>query len=108
MVRLLNLVGRYPYGMEKAYSAATLRRMVRASGFEVIGLSGILFIPGWLRILDLWFHTRASRLTKLTGLAVAPFAWAYRRIPAVRRHGYLIACVAAKPGETSRAGGKVG
>jgi SAM-dependent methyltransferase len=105
MVRLVEVVSRYPYGMEKAYTPRTLRGMVRASGFRVIGLSGILFMPGWLRVLDLWLHARGSRLTRLSGMLVAPFAWAYRRVPAVRRHGYLIACVAAKPDDATSAGG---
>jgi SAM-dependent methyltransferase len=96
LVRLIDVVAQYPYGMEKAYTAGALRRMVRAAGFRVTGLSGILFMPGWLRMLDLWLHARGSRWTRFTGALVAPFAWAYRRIPAVRRHGYLIACVATK------------
>lgn len=97
LVRLIAAVSRYPYGMEKAYTPRALRRMVRAAGFHVTALSGILFMPGWLRMLDLWLHMRRARLRWLTGWLVAPFAWAYRRIPAVRRHGYLIACVAMKP-----------
>ncbi|MDR7418067.1 MAG: class I SAM-dependent methyltransferase [Armatimonadota bacterium] len=97
LVRFIETVARYPYGMEKAYTAGALRRMVRAAGFHVTGLSGILFMPGWLRMLDLWLHARRSPWTRLTAALVVPFAWAYRRFPAVRRHGYLIACVATKP-----------
>ena len=56
-----------------------------------------LFIPGWLRMLDLWLHTRRPGLTVLTAGPVQVFAWLVRRIPAVRRHGYLTVCVAERP-----------
>jgi SAM-dependent methyltransferase len=98
LVGLMQLAGRYPYGMEKSYTAGALRRMLAAAGFAVTATSGILFMPGWLRMLDLWLHTRDSRLAALSGWLVRPFAWAYRRFAAVRRHGYLIACAAVKPG----------
>ena len=97
MVFLLQRCGLYAYGNEKSFSASALRRLLESHGFRVRATSGILFIPGWLRMLDLWCHTRHSRLTWLTGWMVRPFAWLYRRVPAVRRHGYLIACVADKP-----------
>jgi hypothetical protein len=70
---------------------------MQSAGFMVTAETSLLFLPGWLRLLDLWCHTRARRLTALTGPLVKPFAWLYRRVPLVRRHGYLIACVAEKP-----------
>jgi hypothetical protein len=48
-------------------------------------------------MLDLWLHTRRPGLTRLTAGPVRVFAWLYRRIPAVRRHGYLTVCVAERP-----------
>ena len=60
--------------------------------------TGILFMPGWLRMADLLCHTRCKPLARLTGLLVEPFARLYRRRPGVRRHGYMIACVCTKPG----------
>jgi SAM-dependent methyltransferase len=105
MASLMQLVGRYPYGMEKAFTPWGLRRMLRLVGFRVDATSGILFMPGLLRMLDLWWHTRSSPMARLSGLMVRPFAWAYRRFPAVRRHGYLIACVVTKPaGSAARRG----
>jgi SAM-dependent methyltransferase len=98
LASLMQLVGRYPYGMEKAFTPRGLRRLLADAGFHVEATSGILFMPGLLRMLDLWWHTRSSRMVRLSAWAVKPFAWAYRRFPGVRRHGYLIACIAAKPG----------
>jgi hypothetical protein len=48
-------------------------------------------------MLELWLYTRRSRLTGATSLPVRFFAWLYRRVPAVRRHGYLTVCVAERP-----------
>ncbi|MDR7521795.1 MAG: class I SAM-dependent methyltransferase [Armatimonadota bacterium] len=97
LVSLLQVLGRYPYGSERAFTPAALRRLLTDAGFRVTALSGILFMPGWLRIADLWCHLRVARLARLTGWLVRPFAWAYRRFPALRRHGYLLACVVVKP-----------
>jgi len=100
LVHGLNKLGAYPYGMEKSFTARGLRRLVESEGFRVTAVSGILFIPGWLRMLDLVCHTRRRRLSTITGWLIEPFRWLYRHVPAVRRHGYLIACIASKPPST--------
>jgi SAM-dependent methyltransferase len=97
MVSVLQRFGLYAYGSEKSFTPRALRRLLQSAGFRVKAMSGILFIPGWLRMLDLWCHTRCPRLSCLTGWLIRPFAWLYRRFPAVRRHGYLLACVVDKP-----------
>jgi SAM-dependent methyltransferase len=97
LVHCLNRLGAYAFGMEKSFTARGLRRLVEAGGFRVTAVSGILFVPGWLRMLDLFCHTRRSRLATITGWLVEPFRWLYRHVPPVRRHGYLIACIASKP-----------
>jgi hypothetical protein len=73
--------------------------MLAAAGFMVAGTSGILFMPGWLRMLDLWLRTRRSRLAARSGWLVRPFARTACRFLAVRRHRYLTACAATRPGE---------
>jgi SAM-dependent methyltransferase len=102
LVWALNRLGWYAYGREKSFTPAELRRLLEDVGFRVTASSGILFMPGWLRMLDLLLHTRYPRWAGLTAPAVALFAWAYRRFPAVRRHGYLIAVRAVK--DRGRAG----
>jgi len=97
MIYLWNKFGSYPYGMEKSYTPGELRRLLESEGFRGVGWSGILFIPGWLRVIDLWCQVHAPRLARLTGLSVKPFAWAYRKFPAVRRLGYLVAWAVVKP-----------
>ena len=96
LVHLLNRFGLYAYGFEKSFTPRQLRRLLEKVGFRVTAQTGILFVPGWLRMMDLWCHARASRLVGLTALLIRPFAWLYRTVPAVRRHGYLTVCVVLK------------
>jgi SAM-dependent methyltransferase len=98
LVALLDRFGLYDYGLEKAFSHRGFRRLLESVGFRVLAHSGILFLPGWLRMADLWLHTRGMRgLARLTGALTRPFAALYRHVPAVRRHGYLIALLVEKP-----------
>jgi SAM-dependent methyltransferase len=97
LVALLDRFGLYDYGLEKAFSHRGFRRLLESVGFRVVAHSGILFLPGWLRMADLWLHVRESRLARVTGALTRPFRALYRGVPAVRRHGYLIALVAEKP-----------
>ena len=98
MVHVMNAAGLYGYGMEKSFTPGALQRLLESAGFRVTARTGILFIPGWLRMLELWLHTRGSRLDRRHDRRpVRLFAWLYRRVPAVRRHGYLTVCVAERP-----------
>jgi SAM-dependent methyltransferase len=97
LVHVLNAGGLYGYGMEKSFTPTALRRLLEGAGFRVTAQTGILFIPGWLRMLELWLHARRSGLVRLTHGPIRLFAWLYRRVPAVRRHGYLTVCVAERP-----------
>jgi S-adenosylmethionine decarboxylase len=97
MVALFYRIGLYGYGYEKSYSRRALRRMLEDAGLSVGLESGVLFVPGWIRMLDLWCHTRARPLTIVTRALLAPFVWIDAHVPAVRPHGYLIASVGEKP-----------
>ena len=97
LVQALRLFGAYPYGLEKSFTPAELRRLLESVGFQAKALSGVLFMPGWLRMVDLVLHARGSRLERATRMLVRPFEALFRRFPAVRRHGYLIAWAVEKP-----------
>lgn len=97
LVVALYYLGMYGYGFEKSYSRRALRGMLERAGFEVRAETGILFIPGWLRMADLAAHAWARPLAPLTGALCAPFDWLSRRFPRLRRHGYLIAAVGVRP-----------
>ncbi len=93
----LQAVGLYAYGYEKSYSRRRLREMLERAGLSVVAETAILFIPGWLRILDLACHAWCRPLASLTAACVWPFVLADRHVPAVRRHGYLLATVVTRP-----------
>lgn len=95
---VMQAAGWYGYGFEKSYSRRSLRQMLERAGLEVTAETAILFIPGWLRMLDLACHAWCRPLTAVTGALVRPFAWLDRHVPAVRRHGYLLATVVRKRG----------
>jgi len=97
LVSFLRLFHAYHYGREASFTPGQLRRMLEDAGFECKAVSGLLFMPGWLRMLDLLLHTRNSILSTLTKPFIAFFAFLHRRFPAVRRHGYLLAMLAEKP-----------
>jgi SAM-dependent methyltransferase len=94
---VLQWVGLYGYGYEKSYSRRSLRRMLERAGLVVEAETAILFIPGYLRMLDLACHSWCRPLAVVTGALVRPFVWIDRHVPAVRRHGYLLATVVTKP-----------
>jgi len=93
----MQAVGLYGYGYEKSYSRRALRAMLERANLEVVAETAILFIPGWLRMLDLACHAWARPLTVVTAALVQPFVWLDHHVPVVRRHGYLLATVVRKP-----------
>jgi SAM-dependent methyltransferase len=97
MSTALQFIGLYGYGYEKSYSRRTLRKMLEQAELEVVAEPAILFIPGWLRMLDLACHAWCRPLVWATGALVYPFVLLDRHVPAVRRHGYLLATVVTKP-----------
>lgn len=97
LAALLQACGLYAYGLEKSYSRRMLREMIERAGLTVGAETAILFIPGWLRMLDLACHSWCRPLARITGACVQPFMFLDRHVPAVRRHGYLLATVATKP-----------
>lgn len=94
---LLQALGLYAYGLEKSYSRRALRRMIERAGLAVVDETAILFMPGWLRMLDLACHAWCPPLAVLTGACVWPFVMLDRHVALVRKHGYLLATIATKP-----------
>ncbi|MBN2408136.1 MAG: class I SAM-dependent methyltransferase, partial [Candidatus Aminicenantes bacterium] len=97
MVCALRACRLYSYGYERSFSRRALRRELTDAGFEPVGESGVLFMPGLLRMLDLFLHVHWRWATQLTTPLIRPFAWMYRNHPAVRRHSYLLCIAARKP-----------
>jgi SAM-dependent methyltransferase len=93
----LQAIGLYGYGYEKSYSRKALRRLLEDAGLQIVAETAILFIPGWLRMLDLACHAWCRPLAAVTAALVRPFVALDRHVPAVRRYGYLLATVVTKP-----------
>jgi SAM-dependent methyltransferase len=98
MVTFLYWLKLYGYGYEKSFSMRNLERMLKDVGFETLHRSGILFMPGSLRMLDLFVYVNWPKASVLLAPFIRPFAFLYRKFPRLRRHGYLIASVVQKPG----------
>jgi SAM-dependent methyltransferase len=98
MVWVLDAFGQYLYAPEKSFSAAELRRDVESTGLRVTERTGILTLPGFLRMADLFFYTRGIPLYRLTPLLLAPFQFMETRWRWPGRFGYLLTVVARKPG----------
>lgn len=98
MVAFLYRLKLYGYGYEKSFSMRQLERMLRNVGFEILERSGILFMPGSLRMLDLFVHVNWPKASFIMAPLIRPFSSLYRTFPLLRRHGYLIASVVQKPG----------
>ena len=96
LVTSLQSVGLYGYGYEKSYSRRALRQMLEGAGLDVVAETAILFLPGWLRMLDLACHVWCRPLVAVTRALVQPFVLLDRYVPRLRRHGYLLATVATK------------
>lgn len=97
LVALLNQLDLYDYGYEKSFTPGRFRRLLEDVGFTVVARTGILFIPGWLRLLDLFLFVRDPRWSAALRPFVAPFAWLYRHSSLARSSGYLLAAVVRKP-----------
>ncbi|HWR98855.1 MAG TPA: class I SAM-dependent methyltransferase [Candidatus Methanoperedens sp.] len=97
LAAVLQALGLYAYGYEKSFSRRSLRGLLERTGLSVTAETAILFLPGWLRMLDLACHAWCRPLARVTGALVWPFVFLDRHVPAVRRHGYLLATVAVKP-----------
>ena len=97
LVWLLDRFGKYAYAPEKSFGSGELRRAIEQTGLVVGARTGILTIPGLLRIADVYCYTRRIPLYRLSPLAL----WAFERLETryrwPGRFGYLMAMVAEKP-----------
>ena len=101
IVNVLEALDRYPYAPEKSFGARELRRDLEGAGLEVLERTGILALPGILRLADLYFHKRGSRLEKVTAALSSPFGFCERRFQFAQDLGYLMAMVVRRPVRTA-------
>jgi SAM-dependent methyltransferase len=97
MVWVLDAFGQYLYAPEKSFSGPELRRCLERTGLSVVRRTGILTLPGVLRMADLFFYTRRIPLYRLSPLFLAPFQLAETRWSWPGYFGYLLTLVCEKP-----------
>ena len=96
-VAVLNRLGLYAYGYERSFTPSRLEGLLWSIGFQVVDRTGILFMPGLLRLADLFLYVHWPGSAAALKPLIAPFAWLYRRSNRLKRSGYLIASVVRKP-----------
>ncbi len=96
LVRALDLVGRYPYSPERSFGAREFHGVVEDAGLRVRRRTGILTVPGIIRMADLFLFRRNIPLHKLTPLLLWPFDYLETRWGWPGHFGYMIALVAEK------------
>jgi SAM-dependent methyltransferase len=96
LVAVLEAFNRYPYAPEKSFSARELRRDIEGIGLKVTRRTGILALPGVLRMADLFFYTRRIPLTGLLAPIIRAFEFAETRWRWPGNFGYLLTMVARK------------
>jgi SAM-dependent methyltransferase len=96
LVWLLDRFGKYAYAPEKSFSSSELRRAIEQTGLRVGERTGILSIPGLLRLADVFCYTRGIRLYRLSPVALWPFERLETRYRWPGLFGYLLAMVAEK------------
>jgi SAM-dependent methyltransferase len=96
LVWVLDQFGKYAYAPEKSFSSPELRQAIEQTGLVVGERTGILSIPGLLRLADVFCHTRGIPVAGLSSLALWPFEHLETRYSWPGKFGYLMAMVAEK------------
>lgn len=97
MVSLLAAMGLYLYSPEKSFSERELREVVERAGLRARRRTGILTIPGILRMADLFLYSRGIPLYRLTPVLLWPFEAIETRWRWPGRFGYLMALEVERP-----------
>ncbi len=89
-------MGGYPYEPEHSFTRAEFSMLLKGAGFKVLKETGIFFLPGILRMFDLFLYKYARPLNFITAFALKPFEYLERKYSWARKNGYLIAWVVTK------------
>ena len=100
MVAVLDVFGMYHYSPEKSFGAGELRRVIEGAGLRVRTRTGILALPGLVRMADLFLHSRGLPGAALMRLLIRPFDFFETRYRWPGYFGYLLTMVAEKPADS--------
>jgi SAM-dependent methyltransferase len=97
MVTMMDWFGLYAYSPEHSFTRWGFHKLLKRNGFLLKGDSGVLFMPGILRMADIYLYKHLCFLNFITTWILKPFEYLERKYPLVRRHSYLMACYVEKP-----------
>jgi SAM-dependent methyltransferase len=96
LVAFLDLFGKYPYSPEKSFSAGELRRLLESCGLTPKQRSGIMMLPGIIRMAELFLYRRNIGLHRWFKPFVMPFDRLETRYAWPGYLGYLLAYIVEK------------
>lgn len=96
IVGVLDWFGKYPYSPEKSFGSGELRSLLESSGLSPIQRSGILMLPGIIRMAEIFLYRRGIGIHRWLKPLVIPFDWLENRYRWPGYLGYLIAYSAEK------------
>lgn len=96
VVWLMTKIRKYPYAPEKSFTIFELEKELKKAGFKIQDKTGILFMPGIIRMIDVYFCRTFPLLNKAVGFSLRPFEFLENRFQFFARNGYLITCVGQK------------
>ena len=92
-MQLLNV---YPYGYERWYTNGQLAARLKSHGLRIVHRDGMMFLPWFLRFLDIYFWIKIPWMARLTGIMVRPFRKLSLSSKFFRKFGYLTICIVKK------------
>lgn len=96
-VWILTLLGMYPYAPESPYSRRKLKRVIREANLEIVDNTGVLFMPGILRMIELGLYKYYPEFSnKLFSPIFKFFHSIEKKYNWAKKNAYLIACVCKK------------
>ena len=97
LVWVLDLFGKYLYSPEKSFTPRELRGVIESTGLKVVDRTGILALPGLIRLVDLFLFTRNLGFRRLMRWTIKPFEKLETRYRWPGYIGYLLTMVAERP-----------
>lgn len=103
LVWFMDKLAFYAYSPEHSFTRRELKLMLQSVGFGLKGDSGVLFMPGILRMADLFLYKHLRFLNFMSVPLLKPFEYLERNFDWARRNAYLIACYVQKPKRLKKA-----
>ncbi len=95
-VFILKQIKLYAFGYEKSFTRKQFINLLEKTGFKILAEESLLFMPGWLRMMDLFCFQHAPYLLSSTQKLINFFDFLYKKNGFFHRRGYLLAMILKK------------